>query len=203
VGGKPAAGNPIDTRIAEPRRGPPSNPKPIDAKKIGVVGVPSTPSPGGVVPGPLGLAHGQNSMLRPPAVSNKVIAPLSGAGLTRNAIGTPTQSSQAAAMGIARKGTPTAPGAGTQAGMARTSEGVVTRAAGGNPAAGNAAVLAGRINGSAVGRVSPPSPAAAANHGVVNGTAMGRPISGPASIGGAARNIAAGINGTGYRAKRP
>src|SRR5262249_52103047 len=59
------------------------------------------------------------------------------------------------------------------------------------------------LNASLPGRAGPPPPVVAANHGIINGTAISRPVSGPATIGGAAKNAPAGISGTGYRPKHP
>ena len=201
VRGKADGGTPIDTRIAEPRRGPPNNAKPIDTKKIGVVGLPTLPSQVGTARGPLGAANGQNSTLRPPGISSRVITPPAAASLPRNAIGTATPSAQIGMAGLGRKGIAIAP-AGTQAGLPRTGERPGIGPVGRN-LAGHTAIAGSRANAPTVGRVTSASPVAAVNHGIINGTGMGRPASGPAAIGGAARNVAAGINGTGYRTKHP
>lgn len=200
AGGKIDAGNPIDTRIAEPRRGPLNNPKPIDTKKIGVVGVPSTPSQTGAVPGPLRLPQGQPSLPKAPSIANPAIAPPRPVGVTRNAVGATTYNAQAAATAIGRKGSGIAPAGGIQVGLPKAAE---TKMPGGNPVAGTTATFAGRVNAPAIARINTAPPAVAANHGTINGTAIGRPVSGPAVIGGPQRNVTAGINGTGYRPKHP
>jgi len=188
------AGNPIDTRIPEPRRTPPNNSRPIDAKKIGVVGLPSLPSQAGAGPRPLALPHGQT--LGP---VNRAIASPGAAGLTRNAIGATARNVQTAPTAIGRKSTPVAAGAGIPAAAPRVGEAVAAA----RPALGTPATVAGRLNASLPGRAGPPPPVVAANHGIINGTAISRPVSGPATIGGAAKNAPAGISGTGYRPKHP
>ena len=184
-----------------PVRGKADGGTPIDTKKIGVVGLPTLPSQVGTARGPLGAANGQNSTLRPPGISSRVITPPAAASLPRNAIGTATPSAQIGMAGLGRKGIAIAP-AGTQAGLPRTGERPGIGPVGRN-LAGHTAIAGGRANAPTVGRVTSASPVAAVNHGIINGTGMGRPASGPAAIGGAARNVAAGINGTGYRTKHP
>lgn len=201
TGGKIDAGNPIDTRIAEPRRGPLNNPKPIDTKKIGVVGVPSRPPQTGTVPGPLRLPQAPPSLPKVPSIANTAIATSRPAGVTRNAVGATTYNAQAAATGIGRKGPGIAPGGGgIQAGLPKAAE---TKVTGASPVAGTTATFAGRVNAPAIARINTAPPAVAANHGTINGTTIGRPVSGPAVIGGPQKNVAAGINGTGYRPKHP
>ena len=190
---KPDAGNPIDTRIAEPRRGPPNNSRPIDAKQIGVVGLPATPSRMGTMPGPLGLARSQNLTPKPPGGPSKVLVPPGPAGPTRNAIGS-LANPRAAPTGLGGKGPAVGPGAGIQPGLPRAGGAVPIGTPSGNSSAGSTATVA---------RVAPAAPTGAANHGIINGTAIARPVSSPATIGGAARNVTVGINGTGFRAKHP
>jgi hypothetical protein len=198
---KPDAGNPIDTRIAEPRRGPPNNSRPIDAKQIGVVGLPVTPSRMGTVPGPLGLARSQNFTPRPPGGPSKVLVPPGPASPARNAIGS-LANPRATPTGLGGKGPVVAPGAGIQPGLARASGALPVGAPSSNSLAGGTASPASRVSVPAAARVAPASATGATTHGI-NGTAIARPVSGPAIIGGAARNATVGINGTGYRAKRP
>jgi hypothetical protein len=200
---KPDAGNPIDTRIAEPRRGPPSNSRPIDAKQIGVVGLPATLSRMGTVPGPLGLARSQNFTPRPPGGPRKVLVPPGPAGPTRNAIGS-LANPRAATTGLGGKGSPAvAAGGGVQPGLPRASAAPPIGTPSGHSLAGSTPSLASRVGAPAVARAAPASPTGATNHGIINGTAMARPVSGPTTIGGAARNVTVGINGTGFRGKHP
>jgi hypothetical protein len=52
-------------------------------------------------------------------------------------------------------------------------------------------------------QISSPGPTVSPNHSVLNGTGIGHPGSGTGMIGGAAKYVGGGINGTSFRSKHP
>lgn len=212
-GGKSEAGNPIEMAVPEPRRAP-TNSKPMDWKKIGIVGVPPTMSQSRGVPALPGFSHRQNSGPGT-GVGTHTIAPVSpgltaagpgGSAGARTALGATVSTRQVGATGVnvGRQGAAIAPAGRGQVPMAA---GSLARNAVAAPAVGNSVTAAARINGPVLGRpmaasALPPA-TTVINRAVINGSTIARPASGPATVGGRATNAATAINGTGLRPKHP
>jgi hypothetical protein len=197
---KTAGANPIDTRIADPRRAPVNNFRPIDLKKIGIVG-PSMPAQIGSGSSALARGGSQSSPPPTPGLAKNRIA--SGAnGTVRNAVGVTAQSLARGMVAGPQRPT-VVPSAGIQPSASKTI-GVLGRNAVGNPTNGNAVTVGARST-LAIARPTPPpsvSAAIAMNHSVINGTAISRPGFGPATVGGAAKNVSTVISGSSFRPSR-